>query len=118
WARDTPNVLVTRTFSKAYGLASLRIGWAYAPLDVAEVLNRIRLPFSVPRAGEAAAVAALADDAFLQRSVSAFADGRRRIDTALRGLGVRTLPSAANFVTGCFDNAEGVAEALAQRGIL
>lgn len=118
WARDTPNVLVTRTFSKAYGLASLRIGWAYAPLDVAEVLNRIRLPFSVPRAGEAAAVAALADDAFLQRSVNAFADGRRRIDTVLRGLGVRTLPSAANFVTGCFDNAEGVAEALAQRGIL
>lgn len=118
WARDKPNVLLTRTFSKAYGLASLRVGWAYTPLEVAEALNRIRLPFSVPRAGEAAAVAALADDAFLLRSVKAFADGRRQIDTALQTLGIRTLPSAANFVTGCFDGAEEFAEALAQRGIL
>lgn len=118
WARDKENVLVTRTFSKAYGLASLRVGWAYASADVAEALNRIRLPFSVPRAGEAAAVAALADDAFLQRSVEVFADGRQCLDAALRALGVRTLPSAANFVTCCFANAKEVGDALARRGIL
>lgn len=118
WARDKDNVLVTRTFSKAYGLASLRIGWAFAPAPVAAALNRIRLPFSVPRAGEAAAVAALADDDFLQRSVEAFADGRRRLGEGLRALGAHTLPSAANFVTARFDDARGLSEALAGRGIL
>jgi histidinol-phosphate aminotransferase len=118
WARDKQNVLVTRTFSKAYGLASLRIGWAYAPLEVADALNRIRLPFSVSRAGEAAAVAALADVAFLQRSVEAFSEGRRRLDAALQALDIRTLPSAANFVTARVSDAADVSDALAQRGIL
>ncbi|MGE0597460.1 MAG: histidinol-phosphate transaminase [Hyphomonadaceae bacterium] len=118
WARDKENVLVTRTFSKAYGLASLRIGWAYAPTEIAEALNRIRLPFSVPRAGEAAAVSALADEAFLQRSVETFAEGRERLDAALRALGIRTLPSAANFVTACFHDARDMSDALAQRGVL
>lgn len=118
WARDKENVVVTRTFSKAYGLASLRIGWAYAPTDVAEVLNRIRLPFSVPRAGEAAAVAALADDAFLQRSIRTFAEGREQLDAALKALDIRTLPSAANFVTGRFPNAKEISDTLARHGVL
>jgi histidinol-phosphate aminotransferase len=118
WARDKDNVLVTRTFSKAYGLASLRIGWAYGPVEVVEALNRIRLPFSVTRAGEAAAVAALADDDFLQRSVREFAVGRQRLDERLLALGLRTLPSAANFVTAFFPNAKHVSDALASRGIL
>ena len=94
WARDKQNVLVTRTFSKVYGLASLRIGWGYAPPAVAEVLNRIRLPFSVPRAGEAAAVAALADEAFTRRSVQRVEEGRAALAEALRGFGLRTLPTA------------------------
>jgi histidinol-phosphate aminotransferase len=118
WARDKDNVLVTRTFSKVYGLASLRIGWAYAPAPVAEALNRIRLPFSVPRAGEAAAVAALSDDAFVARSVAHFVAGRRQLDTALRGFGLETLPSATNFVTARFDDAQAVDDALSRRGIL
>jgi len=118
WSRDKTNVLVTRTFSKAYGLASLRIGWAYGPPAVISALDRIRLPFSVPRAGEAAAVAALADDAFVQRSALAFEEDRRRLDTALGALGVRTLPSATNFVTACFEDASSVDAALLQRGIL
>ncbi len=118
WSRDKKNVLVTRTFSKMYGLASLRIGWAYGPAEVVSALNRIRLPFSVPRAGEAAAVAALGDDAFVQLSVAACDHGRREIDTALRASGIQTLPSATNFVTARFDDAEGVTAALAQRDIL
>jgi histidinol-phosphate aminotransferase len=118
WSRDKQNVIVTRTFSKAYGLASLRIGWAYAPEQVASVLNRIRLPFSVPRAGEAAAVAALADDAFVARSVAHFIDGRRRLSEALSALALQTLPSATNFVTARFDNARAVEDGLARRGVL
>lgn len=118
WSRDKENVLVTRTFSKAYGLAALRIGWGYAPFPVADALNRIRLPFSVPRAGEAAAVAALADDAFVERSIAAFDAGRRSLADALRRLNVETLPSATNFVTARFADAAAMEETLARKGVL
>lgn len=122
WARDKENVLITRTFSKVYGLAALRVGWGYAPAHVAAAMNRIRLPFSVPRAGEAAAVAALRDDAFTQRSVRHFASGRARVATALNALGLATLPSAANFVTAGFAGAQLSAEEayvkLAERGVI
>ena len=118
WSRDKENVLVTRTFSKAYGLASLRVGWAYGPTHIMDALDRIRLPFSISRAGEAAAVASLSDDAFVAESVRAMAEGRQQLEAACRDLGVRTLPSAANFVTARFDNASAIDQALASRGIL
>lgn len=122
WARDKNNVLVTRTFSKAYGLASLRVGWGYGPPDAIAAFNRIRLPFSVPRAGEAAAAAALGDQAFVSRSAAHFATERVRLADALRRLGLTTLPSATNFVTVGFDgaplSAQAMYEALARQGIL
>lgn len=118
WSRDKQNVVVTRTFSKAFGLASLRIGWAYAPQAVASVLNRIRLPFSVPRAGEAAAVAALADDAFVARSIAHFVEGREVLSKVLYRLGATTLPSATNFVTARFADAQAVEDGLTRRGVL
>ena len=100
WAfADAPNVLVTRTFSKLYGLASLRIGWGYGPAPVIDVLNRIRLPFNVPGAGQAAALAALGDDAFVQRSIAHAIEGRARLGALFTALGWRPIPSAANFVT-------------------
>lgn len=118
WSRDTQNVLVTRTFSKAHGLASLRVGWAYGPAHVVAALDRIRLPFSISRAGEAAAVASLGDDAFVADSVRAMTEGRQQLVAACRHLGVRTLPSAANFITARFDNARAIDQGLASRGIL
>jgi histidinol-phosphate aminotransferase len=122
WSRDKHNVLVTRTFSKIYGLASLRIGWGYAPAPVADALSRIRLPFSISRSGEAAALAALEDEAFFERSVKLALGGRAQIASALNALGVRTLQSSANFVTACFADAPLSAPeleaALAKRGIL
>ena len=118
WSRDKENVLVTRTFSKAHGLASLRVGWAYGPAHVIAALDRIRLPFSVSRAGEAAAVASLGDDAFVAESVRAIVEGRQQLEAACRDLGVRTLPSAANFVTARFDSASAIDQGLASRGIL
>lgn len=122
WAADKSNVLVTRTFSKMYGLASLRIGWGYGPAHVVDALNRIRLPFSMSRAGEAAALAALGDEAFLERSVELVAAGRERLAAGLHGMGLRTLPSAANFVTVSCKAApvaaRGLEAALAGRGIL
>jgi histidinol-phosphate aminotransferase len=122
WARDKENVLVTRTFSKMYGLASLRIGWGYAASAVISALDRIRLPFSVSSAGEAAAIAALADVDFLAASVRHVEAGRARLDAALKRLDLLTLPSAANFVTVGFAHAAISAQdaetALAQRGVL
>lgn len=121
WSRDKENVLVTRTFSKAYGLASLRIGWGYGPAHVIGAFNRIRLPFSVPRAGEAAAVAALGDETFLNQSVLQFQRGRARLSEGVMALGIRVLPSATNFVTVELDSAteaQRVDAELARRGIL
>ncbi len=119
WSRDKANVLVTRTFSKLYGLASLRIGWAYGPTEMIAALDRIRLPFSVPRAGEAAAVAALGDEDFLARSAALVKAGRARLSAAFDARGIRTLPSAANFVTADLGaRADDIRNGLAQRGIL
>lgn len=118
WTRNKENVLVTRTFSKAYGLASLRVGWGYGPAEVIAALDCIRLPFSVPRAGEAAAVAALSDDVFLAKSIEGWSAGRARLCTALAAFNVRTLPSATNFVTARFEGASEIDSALARKGIL
>ncbi|MBY0565301.1 MAG: histidinol-phosphate transaminase [Hyphomonadaceae bacterium] len=122
WVRDKNNVLVTRTFSKAYGLAALRVGWGYGPAPVIAAFDRIRLPFSVTRAGEAAAAAALSDQGFVARSAEHFAVERVRLAEALRALGLKTLPSATNFVTALFDRAPVPAQAtyemLAREGIL
>lgn len=118
WARDKENVLVTRTFSKAYGLASLRVGWGYGPAEVIAALDRIRLPFSVPRAGEAAAIAALGDDGFLAKSIEGWNAGRTRLGAALAALNVQTLPSATNFVTARFEGASEIDSAFARKGIL
>lgn len=117
------NVLITRTFSKLYGLASLRIGWGYAPAAIAETLNRIRLPFNAPAPAQATALAALEDEAFTASSVAHVVRGRTQLDRDLRALGLAPIPSAANFVTARFPpgaalTAEQTCEQLALRGIL
>jgi histidinol-phosphate aminotransferase len=120
---DAPNVLITRTFSKLYGLASLRIGWGYAAAPVVGALNRIRLPFNVSAPAQASARAALGDAAFVAASVAHAQRGRDQLTRLLTGLGLVTLPSAANFVTARFpasasrDALTATAE-LAERGIL
>jgi histidinol-phosphate aminotransferase len=120
---DAPNVLVTRTFSKLYGLAALRIGWAYAPRPVADALNRIRLPFNASGPAQAAAVAALGDDAFVAKSRAHALRGRANLERSLAALGLQPIPPAANFVTVRFPHgvrlsAEETCARLAERGIL
>lgn len=122
-ARDAGNIVLTRTFSKLHGLASLRIGWGYAAASVADALNRIRLPFNLCAPGQAAALAALNDEEFIARSIAHAQAGRAELTGVLTGLGLITLPSAANFVTAiappsCKFSAEGIERALAGRGIL
>ncbi len=122
-ARDVPNLVVTRTFSKAYGLAGLRVGWGYGATEVVTALDRIRAPFNVNVPAEAAAVAALADDDFLQRTLELVRTERPRLAEGLARLGLRVTPSQANFVMARFPAKPGLTAAdaeaaLAAEGVL
>jgi histidinol-phosphate aminotransferase len=105
-ATTAPNVLVTRTFSKIYGLAAERIGWGYASAEIVTALHRIRLPFNITIAGQQAAVAALHDEAFVDRSRAHNAKWRAWFAEQVAGLGnagVRAVPSKANFLLVLFE---------------
>ncbi|TAM09564.1 MAG: histidinol-phosphate transaminase [Nevskiaceae bacterium] len=96
-----PNLVVARTFSKVYGLASLRVGYGLSSPELADLMNRIRPPFNVNSLGLLAAEAALDDQAHVTRSVALNRSQRARLQHDLTTLGLRCLPSQANFV--CFD---------------
>ncbi len=98
WVRKYPNLLVSRTFSKAYGLAGLRIGYAVAQPALTDLLNRIRQPFNVNSLAQAAAVAALGDATFLQRSAELNAAGKAQLCNAFDRMGLEYIPSFGNFV--------------------
>src|SRR5450830_853419 len=98
WVRTYPNLIVSRTMSKAYGLAGLRVGFAIAQPGVTDLLNRIRQPFNVNSLAQAAAVAALADSDFLARSAQLNAAGYRQLTQAFDTMGLTYLPSFGNFV--------------------
>lgn len=117
------NVVMTRTFSKIYGLAALRLGWAYCPPAIADVLNRVRGPFNVTRTAQVAGLAALSDQAHLERSRHHNETWRSWLLQELNGLGLETTPSAGNFLLSQFTDAPGrsAADALAalkEEGIL
>ena len=99
WLRRHPNLVVTRTFSKAYGLAGLRVGYALAHPSVADVMNRVRQPFNVNSIALAAARAALDDMEFVARSFAENLQGVRQIEEGARGLGLDFIPSHGNFIT-------------------
>ena len=115
-------VVVTRSFSKAYGLAGLRVGWALAPDSVINCVERLRTPFNVNQAALAAAAAAALDRTHLAQTVARIRATRERFAAALRALGLQVLPSQANFVMLTFqpgsDCAEGLDAALRAKGIL
>ncbi|MDX2233955.1 MAG: histidinol-phosphate transaminase [Hyphomonadaceae bacterium] len=92
------NVLMTRTFSKIHGLAALRLGWAYGPASVIDVLNRVRGPFNVSTVAMKAGVAAIEDVAFAERSAAHNATELARVSAALEKLGFSVTQSVANFL--------------------
>lgn len=98
WVKQYPNLLVSRTFSKAYGLAGLRVGFAIAQPALTDLMNRIRQPFNVNSLAQAAAIAALNDKAFLQRSAENNTAGYEQLVTAFDKLGLEYVPSYGNFV--------------------
>ncbi len=119
WLGELPNLIVTRTFSKVYGLAGLRVGYALSDPAVADLLNRVRQPFNVNLPGQAAAVAALGDEAHLERSLRCNREGLEALRRGLGDLGLRCLPSAGNFL--CVDlgrDAAAVDRGLLERGVI
>jgi histidinol-phosphate aminotransferase len=98
WVGAYPNLIVSRTFSKAYGLAALRIGYGIMHPKVADMLNRVRQPFNVNALAQAAAVAALTDAAYVDESRALNDAGMRQLETGVQALGLAFVPSHANFL--------------------
>lgn len=119
WLARHPNLVVTRTFSKAYGLAGLRVGYALSHPDVADILNRIRQPFNVSVPALAAAAAALDDRGHLDATLALNRAGIERLRTGLSALGIDAPPSAGNFVLADLGRpAAAIHHALLQRGVI
>ncbi|MCB1334511.1 MAG: histidinol-phosphate transaminase [Roseivivax sp.] len=120
-ADDFANVIMTRTFSKIYGLGGLRIGWGYAAREIIDVLNRIRQPFNLSEAQMAAAEAAVRDRAFVARCQAENAKWRDWLRNALTQMGIGCDESYANFVLARFADADQAAAcdaALKAEGII
>jgi histidinol-phosphate aminotransferase len=118
WVKRHANLVVTRTFSKAYGLAGLRVGYALASPAVADVMNRVRQPFNVNSIALAAAAAALDDMEFVARSYAENLQGMRQIEEGARALGLAWIPSYGNFVTVRVGKAGEVYRRLLKRGVI
>jgi histidinol-phosphate aminotransferase len=116
------NVVMTRTFSKIHGLAAARIGWAYAPAHIADALNRIRGPFNVSAAAQAAGVAAITDQAFVEKAVTHNNAMLETLTAQITGLGLTVTPSVGNFLLLHFPEGDKSAakadEFLLSRGII
>ena len=114
-----PNLVVTRTFSKIYGLAGLRMGYGVSSPDIADIFNRVRQPFNVNSLAQVAAAAALDDAAHVQRSRADNTAGMRQLSEAFRTRGLRYIPSAGNFLSvDCGRPAAPIYEALLREGVI
>jgi histidinol-phosphate aminotransferase len=119
WLDDLPNLIVTRTFSKAYGLAALRVGYGLSHPDVADLLNRVRQPFNVNSIALAAARAALDDQDHVRRAVELNRQGMARLCEGVKALGLSYIPSVGNFVAVDVGRPAGpVDQALLREGVI
>ena len=121
WLHEFPRLVIVRTFSKAYGLAGLRIGYCVSSPSIAELLNRVRQPFNVNSMAQKAALAALADQQWLQQSVIANATGMHQLQQGLDKLGLQWIPSRGNFLLvdlGSAERAVACNEYLLRAGVI
>ena len=118
WVRKFANVLIARTFSKAYGLAGLRVGYGIAQPELTDLLNRVRQPFNVNGVAQAAAVAALSDAEYVERSYQLNASGMRQLAEGFRSLQLQFVPSFGNFVLVKVGDAGRLYIELLKRGII
>ena len=118
WLGKYPNLVITRTFSKVFGLAGLRVGYALADPAVADLMNRVRQPFNVNSLSLAAAAAALGDEAFIRDSYELNCRGMAQITAGLDRLGLQYIPAYGNFVTFAVPNASEVFQKLLRLGVI
>jgi len=118
WIGRYPNLIVSRTFSKAYGLAALRVGYGVMDPSVADLLNRVRQPFNVNSLAQAAAIAALADTVYVEESARVNREGMRQIEAGLARLGVAFVPSHGNFLLVNVGDGARVYGALLRDGVI
>ncbi|MGR9114550.1 MAG: histidinol-phosphate transaminase [Gammaproteobacteria bacterium] len=119
WLNRYPNLLITRTFSKAYGLAGVRIGYSFSSPEMADLLNRVRQPFNNNMLALAAAEAALADTEHLQRTIEVNDAGMRQLTAGFRQLGLEWIPSSGNFISVHLKRSgESVYQDLLARGVI
>lgn len=116
--REGRKIVCLRTFSKIYGLASLRIGYGYAGVELCALLNRVRQPFNVNAIGQAAAAAALDDREFAERCGRETRAGRVQLEQGCRDLGMECVPSEANFLLVRVGDGQRVFESLQRRGVI
>ncbi|CAA9890604.1 Histidinol-phosphate aminotransferase 2 [Candidatus Methylobacter favarea] len=119
WLKTYPNLIITRTFSKAYGLAGLRVGYGLSSPQIADILNRVRQPFNNNALALAAAEAALTDSEHLQQTIATNARGMEQLTDGFKNLGLEWIPSAGNFVLVDLKRlAQPVYEALLRKGVI
>jgi histidinol-phosphate aminotransferase len=118
WIARYPNLIVSRTFSKAYGLAALRVGYGIMHAKVADMLNRVRQPFNVNALAQAAALAALADTAYVDDSRTLNDQGMRQLETGLQAMGIGYVPSHANFLLVEVGDAGRIYRRLLEQGVI
>jgi len=118
WIGRYPNLVVSRTLSKAYGLAGLRVGFGLAHPEVAELMNRVRQPFNVNHLAMVAACAALGDEAFIAESRRVNAAGLLQLAEGFRRLGLDHIPSSGNFVAVRVGDAARVYASLLRQGVI
>ncbi len=118
WLNKFDNLIITRTFSKAYGLAGLRVGYSLSNPKIADYLNRIRQPFNVNHVAQSAAIAAIADEGFLVRSVVANKNGLLQLSQGFKGLGLSYIPSYANFIAVKVKDAGATYQKLLEKGFI
>ncbi len=120
-AEKYKNVLITRTFSKMFGMAGLRVGWGYASHEIMDVFARIRSPFNVSIPAQAAARAALKDEAWQENNIARNLSERKRIEAEYKKLGIKFIPSQANFTLLPFpdqETAEKLLNFFLSRGVI
>jgi histidinol-phosphate aminotransferase len=118
WIARYPNLVVSRTFSKAFGLAALRVGYGVMDASLAELVNRVRQPFNVNALAQAAAMAALDDEAYVEESRQINAAGQAQLVAGLTALGIPFVPSHANFVLVNVGDGAQVDRGLLKQGVI
>jgi histidinol-phosphate aminotransferase len=116
---DYPNLIITRTFSKAYGLAALRLGYSVSSPEIADMLNRARLPFNVNSIAASAALAAIQDQHHIEKSIKLNNEGMLQLETQLKNSNICYIPSLGNFITiDVKQNATELYQKLLYQGII